>query len=808
MSDREECMDRITLGELEKVKATPKNFAALLRWFSDLSEEDKVASFEDTLHILSRWEDKDRVVRLEEIWPTYPKEAPRTEALLVRCLDLERAGVTSQLLEACLTHKALASLTHLRMGWSGSDVEVLRFFVDCAHSLALKTLNLVCNPIENDGLITLASARSLPNLECLLLNRADIGDSGVVALARSPHFPKLKTLSLHGNDISSEGAVTLAQSPHFPRLEGLDISVNPIGKQGARTFLETKAFPALRELRVDLQILDAAMARSFALGDKILPVERASFLRKSNVSELKELADSLDVSYNSKTKKSELIEALLAAHDAQPRSIDEDALGREHTRHAPAQEAFAELRELLSKTPSAKIFATILQLANTWDMLDIREEGLAYADAHLQSWDPALRHAEMRDVWPSFPKGKPLHCFQLVRSVRWPIEKVAPGAFEGLAHLRQIEFFHFGRAHCPKKERAHTIESFLSSPHIKQLRQLRITELPLGKQRTEIFDALDECRSLESFALIECALKKKDIVRLAKSIWFRRLRKIFLYRNELGGDGLVRLLNALDSEKLEELRVMSNFLGDGAVEAFGNRTFSSLKVLDLSFNQLDQEAAIAIAEGASFPSLESLSLDGNSIRRFGLEAWLDAGHFHHLRRLTLSACELDPGAAELLATSSALSALQTLFLHYNKLTDKGVIALSKAASLSSLQTLNLSSTSMHDEGVFAILESELFPSLRKLICREVLFSEEGYTRLAETPALARFDARDISGQDYGDSKERCMALGMSPYVEQSLRLEFLQMLTKENLVQLAKQYKLPSYTKKSKEALTKELSAL
>jgi uncharacterized protein (TIGR02996 family) len=95
----------------------------------------------------------------------------------------------------------------------------------------LKVLDLGYNPLEDAGLVALASSPHMATIRELSLRCASAGVEGVLALANSPRFPQLEYLMIDGCEIGYEGAVALARTKHF-HLKELWVDKDSVGEEG------------------------------------------------------------------------------------------------------------------------------------------------------------------------------------------------------------------------------------------------------------------------------------------------------------------------------------------------------------------------------------------------------------------------------------------------------------------------------------------------------------------------------------------------------------------------------------------------
>jgi len=117
----------------------------------------------------------------------------------------------------------------------------------------LEHLHLGSNEMGDDGLKALTTSPLLKNLRSLVLAGDEMGstnsinDDGIIAFSKSPYIETLQTLDLSGNRIGDLGARALA-GVFFPNLETLNVGSNYIGDDGAQAIINSSNFPKLTNL--------------------------------------------------------------------------------------------------------------------------------------------------------------------------------------------------------------------------------------------------------------------------------------------------------------------------------------------------------------------------------------------------------------------------------------------------------------------------------------------------------------------------------------------------------------------------------
>jgi len=130
-----------------------------------------------------------------------------------------------------------------------------------ARMSSLRSLKLNGTYITEEGVLALANAPNLGNLEVLELHKNNIGDAGAIALATSPYLTNLRKLSLFNNQIGDRGMIAFTRDGSLPNLEFLNMVSNHIGEDASRAILESEAIRRLHELYLVANPLGSGRAR-------------------------------------------------------------------------------------------------------------------------------------------------------------------------------------------------------------------------------------------------------------------------------------------------------------------------------------------------------------------------------------------------------------------------------------------------------------------------------------------------------------------------------------------------------------------
>ena len=166
---------------------------------------------------------------------------------------------------------------------------------------------------------------------------------------------------------------------------------------------------------------------------------------------------------------------------------------------------------------------------------------------------------------------------------------------------------------------------------------------------------------------------------LAAAQYLGRLRRLLLYRNNLGDEGAAALASA--------------------------PWFAGLRVLHLGDNGLSAEGVAALVGSPHFDGLTELSLNNNTLGPSGGTAFSGRRHPGRLTLLDLGRCGLEDDGVRNLACCPLLATLEYLDLSGNGLTDQGAAALAASPLLSGLQLLDIGRNAISEAGRQALRNS-------------------------------------------------------------------------------------------------------
>ena len=249
-------LKRVTTIVIRSSLLTPSDCAAiafvckhlnLLKHLSLLSVENSDCVLEITKLLRHRCFETVQVL----LWPISP-----VQEVLKHVLS---AMTTS---ECCIYHKhsKLAHLDLRRSGITDDDVCILTKFLENAHGVCLKSLNLSENAITSVGLCDVLGHEVCNQLLTLDLSFNEIGDDGMPNLCDTleKNLDRLRTLIIQGCSVTSAGTFWLGQvfGNKNCEISHLDISHNAKGDEGARMLCD-----GFRKGNCELDVLDLSYCK-------------------------------------------------------------------------------------------------------------------------------------------------------------------------------------------------------------------------------------------------------------------------------------------------------------------------------------------------------------------------------------------------------------------------------------------------------------------------------------------------------------------------------------------------------------------
>jgi uncharacterized protein (TIGR02996 family) len=298
------------------------------------------------------------------------------------------------------------------------------------------------------------------------------------------------------------------------------------------------------------------------------------------------------------------------------------------------------------------------------------------------------------------------------------------------------------------------------------LRVLRVRHMGLPGQPREFFGAplLSTVHTLE---LVGLGLDNEAMRVLARSGPLENLRELVLDGNPIGTAGLEALARGrLRSLTRLSLRGAGRGYSDDpivrseGVEALaGSGVFANLEGLDLTAQEIDDDAIAYLVQSPHLVNLRELTLARNDLTADGLEILEEDGWEMRLEALDLSHNRIGDAGAHRLAESEVCNELVRLTLQACELGPDGVEGLAAADWFAGLRALNLNDNQL-GPGIRAVAAAG--QQLGELRVRHNDLTSAGARAVAQSAVLNGLLVLDLS--DNGIGAEGVRAVGASPHL--------------------------------------------
>jgi uncharacterized protein (TIGR02996 family) len=299
-----------------------------------------------------------------------------------------------------------------------------------------------------------------------------------------------------------------------------------------------------------------------------------------------------------------------------------------------------------------------------------------------------------------------------------------------------------------------------------RLRVLRIRHAGLPGRTADFFRA-PLLSTLHTLELVGLGLENEAVGVLARSAPLEDLRELVLDGNPIGSGGLEALARGrLRSLTRLSLRGAGGEYGDDpivrseGVEALaGSGVFANLESLDLTAQEIDDDAIAYLVQSPHLVNLRELNLARNELTASGLEVLEEAGWEVRLAALDLSRNPIGDAGARRLAESEVGNELIRLTLEGCDIGPDGAEALAGADWFGGLRALNLNDNPV-GPGFRALAAAG--HRLGELRARRNDLGSAGARAVAGSAALGGLLILDVSNNGIGADGVR--AIGASPHL--------------------------------------------
>jgi len=218
----------------------------------------------------------------------------------------------------------------------------------------------------------------------------------------------------------------------------------------------------------------------------------------------------------------------------------------------------------------------------------------------------------------------------------------------------------------------------------------------------------------------------------------KSVRSLDLSDNQINDEALKNLFESDILDGLEELYLQINFLtgkGLSEVAKSENVKLKNLKVLVLSDNRLDDSSIADFLFSPHFQNLESLDIGWNEAGNETAKALGATTTFPKLKKLEMERSYIEEEGFGELIKGEIADQLEVLDLSANKINDASLKILAEAEKWKSLKTLRISQNRFGNEGAKALGESVSMSGLTQLYVGRNYFDAEGARAIYESKTL-------------------------------------------------------------------------
>ena len=220
----------------------------------------------------------------------------------------------------------------------------------------------------------------------------------------------------------------------------------------------------------------------------------------------------------------------------------------------------------------------------------------------------------------------------------------------------------------------------------------------------------------------------------------KSVRSLDLSDNQINDEALLNLFESDILCGLEELYLQINFLtGKGLSELAQSEKIKikNLKVLVLSDNRLSDSSIAEMLLSNHFQNLESLDIGWNEAGNETAKSLSTTTTFPKLKKLEMERSYVDEEGFSECIKGELADQLEELDISANKIKDESIKILAQAPKWKSLKTLRISQNRFGNEGAKALGESVSMSGLIKLYAGRNYFDAEGAQAIYESKTLKK-----------------------------------------------------------------------
>lgn len=239
----------------------------------------------------------------------------------------------------------------------------------------------------------------------------------------------------------------------------------------------------------------------------------------------------------------------------------------------------------LSELPSETNWRSIVEIFTTYKDCDEKYQALDIANDVLRHWPDELRILDSSIY--SFVEGKAASHALICRKV-WIYRKGSDGnkrlyEVAQSKNLRNLKILVLTRSDI----RSNGLEAFLTSPYMKQIRELYFVNMSILDENWKTFSKSQPFYRLKKFRISKCLLT--NLVELIQSPLLVNVTDLDLNQSYLGLDNRLKLLLTQPLiNQIKTLNLSDNGMNDTHTHVFMQTRFTSLEQLNLSRSNLSE----------------------------------------------------------------------------------------------------------------------------------------------------------------------------------------------------------------------------
>jgi Leucine-rich repeat (LRR) protein len=218
----------------------------------------------------------------------------------------------------------------------------------------------------------------------------------------------------------------------------------------------------------------------------------------------------------------------------------------------------------------------------------------------------------------------------------------------------------------------------------------------------------------------------------------KSVKLLDLSDNQINDEALLELFESDILCGLEELFLQINFLtgkGLSKLAQSENLKLKNLKTLVLSDNRLSDSSLAEMLLSSHFQNLESLDIGWNEAGNETAKSLGTTNTFPKLKKLEMERSYIDEDGFGEFIKGELADQLEELDLSANKIKDESIKILAEAPKWKSLKTLRISQNRFGNEGAKALGESVTLSGLTRLYAGRNYFDAEGAQAIYESKTL-------------------------------------------------------------------------